>query len=58
MGGSKQDVARARLEDRELACMFQEVERFPEEARIAVKKLLDAFLMKKTFSELPDKAAR
>lgn len=47
MAGSTQEVARARLEDRELVRMFQEVETLSEEDRAVVKKLLDAFLMKK-----------
>ena len=47
MEGTTGEVARARIEDRELVRMFQEVERLTEEDRVVVKKLLDAFLMKK-----------
>lgn len=47
MEGSLEDAARARLEDRELVRMFQEVETLPDEDRMVVKKLLDAFLTKK-----------
>ncbi len=47
MEGSLEDAARARLEDRDLVRMFQEVETLPEEDSVVVQKLLDAFLTKK-----------
>jgi len=52
MEGSLDDAARARLEDRDLVRMFQEVETLPEEDRVVVKKLLDAFLTKKQIQAL------
>jgi len=52
MEGSLEDAARARLEDRDLVRMFQEVESLPEEDRMVVKKLLDAFLTKKQIQAL------
>ena len=52
MGNYTEGVARARFEDHELVCMFQKVERFPEERRIVVKMLWDAFLIKKQVQAL------
>lgn len=52
MEGSTQEVARARLEDRELVRMFKEVETLSEEDRTVVRKLLDAFRMKKQIQAL------
>jgi hypothetical protein len=52
MVGATEEVARARLEDRELLRMFQGVERLTEEDRAVVKKLLDALLMKKHIQAL------
>lgn len=45
--GAVNEVAKARLEDRELLKQFQEVEQLPDEDKLVVKKLLDAFLVKK-----------
>ncbi len=52
MEGSTQEVVNARREDRELVRVFQEVETLSEEDRAVVKKLLDAFLMKKQIQAL------
>lgn len=45
--GAVNEVAKARFEDRELLKQFQEVEQLPDEDKLVVKKLLDAFLVKK-----------
>jgi transcriptional regulator with XRE-family HTH domain len=50
--GSTQDVARARFEDRELLIQFQKVEKLPQEDKELVKKILDAFLVKKQLEDL------
>jgi hypothetical protein len=52
MEGATEEVARARLEDRELVRMFQEVERLTKEDWAVVEKLQDAFLMKKHIQAL------
>jgi len=44
MDGATTELASARLTDRELLAQFQDVERLPEEDKIIVKRLLDAFL--------------
>jgi hypothetical protein len=44
MEGSAEDVARARLEDREMVRVFLQAETLPEEDRSVVKKFLNAFL--------------
>lgn len=46
--GSTEDAVKAKFEDRELLRQFQEIEHLPEEDKTVVKKLLDAFLTKKT----------
>jgi transcriptional regulator with XRE-family HTH domain len=50
--GSTNEAAKARFEDRELLQQFQEVERLPEEDKMVIKKLLDAFLTKKQLQAL------
>lgn len=45
--GTTGEVAKARFEDRELLKQFQQVEQLPEEDKAVIKKLLDAFLVKK-----------
>ena len=50
--GETDDVARAKLEDRELLTQFREVEKLSDEDKTVVKKLLDAFLTKKKIQEL------
>ena len=47
MQGATEEAAKARFEDRELLRQFQEIEDLPDEDKIVVKKLLDAFLTKK-----------
>jgi len=47
LDGATDEAAKARFEDRELLRQFQEVEHLPDEDKNVVKKLLDAFLVKK-----------
>ncbi len=50
--GTTEEAAKARFEDRELLCQFQEVEKLPEEDKMVVKKLIEAFLTKKQIQTL------
>ncbi|MFI4938863.1 MAG: helix-turn-helix domain-containing protein [Burkholderiales bacterium] len=50
--GAIDDVAKAHFSDRELLKQFQEVERFPDEDKNVVKKLLDAFITKRHLQAL------
>ena len=52
LNGSVEKAAKANFEDRELLRQFQEVERLPEEDKTVVKKLLDAFLIRKQLQSL------
>jgi transcriptional regulator with XRE-family HTH domain len=52
MEGTTEEAAKARFEDRELLRQFQEVEALPEDDKLVVKKLLDAFLTKKQIQRL------
>ena len=52
LGGSTEDAAKARFEDRELLRQFQEVENLSDEDKTVVKTLLDAFLTKKKLQSL------
>lgn len=45
-------AAKARFEDPVLLQQFQEVEKLPEDDKHVVKRLLDAFLMKKQLQAL------
>lgn len=45
--GSIEDGARARFEDHELLLQFQKVQSLPEEDKITVKRLLDAFIFQR-----------
>lgn len=47
LGNSTVETARTEFEDRELLRMFQEIEKSPEEDKAVVKKLLEAFLLKR-----------
>ena len=53
--GAKEEAAMARFEDRTLLRQFQEVEDLPDEDKVVIKKLLDAFLTKK---QVPKRAAQ
>lgn len=50
--GTTEEAAKARFEDRELLCQFQEVEKLADEDKMVVKKLIDAFLTKKQIQSL------
>jgi transcriptional regulator with XRE-family HTH domain len=50
--GSPEDAARADFKDRELLRQFQEVERLPDDDKAVIKKLLDAFLMKRQLESM------
>lgn len=50
--GETDDVARAKLEDRELLYLFQQIESLPDEDKNVIKKLIDAFLTKKKVQDL------
>jgi len=52
MEGTTEEAAKARFEDRELLRQFQEVESLPDDDKLVVKKLLDAFLTKKQIQRL------
>lgn len=52
MEGATEEAAKARFEDRELLRQFQEIETLPDEDKLVVKKLLDAFLTKKQVQKL------
>ena len=52
LNGSVEKAAKANFEDWELLRQFQEVERLPEEDKTVVKKLLDAFLIRKQLQSL------
>ncbi len=41
--GTTTEAAKAIFEDRELLCQFQEVEKLPDEDKMVVKKLIEAF---------------
>ena len=45
--GKANEVAKAKLEDKDLLQMFREVEKFPEDDKIVVKKILDALITKR-----------
>lgn len=45
--GAANQAAKARFADRDLLRQFQEVEQLPDDDKIVIKKLLDAFLIKK-----------
>jgi len=52
MEGSTEAAAKARFEDRDLLRQFQEVQQLPDDDKVVVKKLLEAFLTKKHLQEL------
>lgn len=54
MEGTTEEAAKARFEDRELLRQFQEVESLPDDDKLVVKKLLDAFLTKKQIQRLAE----
>jgi transcriptional regulator with XRE-family HTH domain len=45
--GKANEVARAKLEDKDLLQMFKEVDTFPEDEKTVIKKVLDAFITKR-----------
>lgn len=50
--GSTDDAAKADFEDRDLLRMFKEVEQFDDDDKAVIKKLLDAFIMKKKIQKM------
>jgi transcriptional regulator with XRE-family HTH domain len=52
LDGAATEAAKARFADRELLKQFQEVEQLPDEDQNVLKKLLDAFLIKKQLQAL------
>ena len=50
--GKINDVAKEKLGDRDLLHMFNEIERFQEEDKSCIKRLIDAFIAKKKIQEL------
>ncbi len=52
MEGSTDDAAKARFEDRELMLQFQEVEKLPDDDKSVIKKLIEAFLLKRRLQEM------
>lgn len=52
MDGNLEDGAKARFEDRELLHQFQQIQKFPTEDKITIKKLLDAFIFQRNVQGL------
>jgi transcriptional regulator with XRE-family HTH domain len=50
--GESNDVATAKIEDRELLQMFKEIQNLQEDDKTVIKKLIEAFLTKKKVFEL------
>jgi len=50
--GKINEVAQSKLEDKDLLQMFKEIERFKDDDKIVIKKLIDAFIAKKKIQEL------
>lgn len=50
--GATDQAAKARFADRDLLRQFQEVELLPDDDKIVIKKLLDAFLIRKQLQAL------
>ena len=50
--GNSSAAAKADFEDRELLQLFQEVEHFPEDDKSAIKKMLEAFVIKRKVQSL------
>ena len=46
------EVAKTKLEDKDLLQMFTEIEQFDEDDKITIKKLIDAFIAKKKMQDL------
>lgn len=46
MSGDTQNAARVNLEDRDLLEMFQQVQRFPEKQKDALKEVIDSMIIK------------
>ena len=45
--GKANEVAKAKIEDKDLLNMFKEVDTFPEDEKSVIKKVLDAFITKR-----------
>src|ERR1700722_16949790 len=52
MEGMPEEAAKGRFEDREFLRQFQEVEKLPEEDKLVVRRLIEAFLLKKKIHDL------
>ena len=50
--GKSNEVAKAKLEDKDLLDMFKEVETFTEDEKFVVKKILDALITKRKLQGL------
>jgi len=50
--GKTDEVAKAKLEDKDLLQMFQEIEKFSKEDKLMVKNVLDAIITKKKLQGL------
>lgn len=50
--GKAANVAKAKLEDKDLLQMFKEVERFKEDDKLVIKKLINAFISMKKIHAL------
>jgi transcriptional regulator with XRE-family HTH domain len=51
MHGEMDDIAKSKLEDRELLNLFKEIEGFPEQDRVVIKRLINAFVAMKLIEE-------
>ena len=52
MEGSTDEAARERLEDRDFLLQFQEAEKLPDEDKTVIKRLIEAFLIKRRIQEM------
>jgi transcriptional regulator with XRE-family HTH domain len=52
LDGAHDQAAKARFADRDLLRQFQEVEQLPDDDKLVIKKLLDAFLIRKQLQTL------
>jgi transcriptional regulator with XRE-family HTH domain len=52
LDGAPDQAAKARFADRDLLRQFQEVEQLPDDDKLVIKKLLDAFLIRKQLQAL------
>ena len=52
MEGTPEEAGKARFENLEFLRQFQEVEKLPEEDKLVIRRLIEAFLLKKKIQDL------